>query len=110
MKVIETTGEDNVIKFATLCCDATTENGEATEKAIVQKAKEKGYIKDNLEKDMPRVGEFPFSSERKMMTTIHKYKGEYIEITKGAPEYVLKNVTFTMTRLKTMTPQRKRKF
>ena len=54
MKVVETTGEENVIKFATLCCDATTENGEATEKAIVQKAKEKGYIKENLEKDMPR--------------------------------------------------------
>lgn len=35
-----------------------------------------------------------------MMTTIHKYKGEYIEITKGAPEYVLKNVAFTMTKLK----------
>lgn len=97
MKVVETTGEENVIKFATLCCDATTENGEATEKAIVQKAKEKGYIKENLEKDMPRVGEIPFSSERKMMTTIHKYKGEYIEITKGAPEYVLKNAVFTMT-------------
>lgn len=100
MKVVETTGEENVIKFATLCCDATTESGEATEKAIVQKAKEKGYIKDNLEKDMPRVGEFPFSSERKMMTTIHKYKGEYIEITRVLLNMCLKNVTFTMTRLK----------
>lgn len=109
MKVIETTGEDNVIKFATLCCDATTENGEATEKAIVQKAKEKGYIKDNLEKDMPRVGEFPFSSERKMMTTIHKYKGEYIEITKGAPEYVLKKCNFYYDKTKkTMTPQKEK--
>ena len=29
-----------------------------------------------------------------MMTTIHKYKGEYIEITKGAPEYVLKKCSF----------------
>lgn len=41
MKVVETTGEENVIKFATLCCDATTENGEATEKAIVQKLKKR---------------------------------------------------------------------
>lgn len=62
-----------------MCYDATTENGEATEKAIVQKAKEKGYIKENLEKDMPRVGEIPFSSERKMMTTIHKYKGNTLK-------------------------------
>ena len=26
------------------------------------------YIKENLEKDMPRVGEIPFSSERKNYT------------------------------------------
>ena len=58
---------------------------------------------------MPRVGEIPFSSERKMMTTIHKYKGEYIEITKGAPEYVLKKCSFYYDSTKrAMTPQKEK--
>lgn len=94
MKVVETTGDENVIKYAAMCCDASCQSGEATEVAIVQKAKEIGLLKEVLEKDMPRVGEFPFTSQRKMMTTIHKTKGDYIEITKGAPEYVLKKCSY----------------
>ena len=109
MKVVKVTGEKDVLKYACLCCDATAEIGEATEKAIVQKAKEKGYIKENIEKDMPRVGEFPFSSERKMMTTIHKNKNEYIEITKGATEYVLKKCNFFCDKVKkSITSQKER--
>ena len=39
---------------------------------------------------MPRVGEIPFDSTRKMMTTIHKLEnGKYRVITKGAPDVLL---------------------
>lgn len=40
---------------------------------------------------MPRVGEAPFDSVRKMMSTVHRNaKGRFIQYTKGAPDEVLK--------------------
>lgn len=36
----------------------------------------------------PRVGELPFDSERKCMTTIHEYDDRYLVITKGAAEAI----------------------
>ena len=38
---------------------------------------------------MPQVNEIPFSSERKMMTTIHQRDGHFVAFTKGAPGVVL---------------------
>lgn len=81
---------DESIKLACLCCDADSEKGEATELGIVRGAKEKGYDKGELEKSMPRVFEIPFSSERRLMTTVHKVKDDYLAISKGAVEEILK--------------------
>lgn len=39
---------------------------------------------------MKRIGEIPFDSDRKMMTTIHLANGKYRVITKGAPDILLK--------------------
>ena len=39
---------------------------------------------------MARVNDIPFDSERKMMTTIHKYGNKYRIITKGAPDVLIK--------------------
>ncbi len=39
--------------------------------------------------DYPKVNEIPFSSERKMMTTVHQHGGRWVAYTKGAPEVVL---------------------
>ena len=44
---------------------------------------------------MPRVAEIPFDSNRKMMTTIHKYRGKYLVITKGAPDILLNKCNLT---------------
>src|SRR5690606_4639820 len=41
----------------------------------------------------PRVHELPFDSERKLMTTVHEVDGQYISITKGAPDVLLARVT-----------------
>ena len=63
--------------------------GDPTEKAILRLLNEKGTDKSELEEKYPRVAEISFSSERKMMTTVHKCpNGEYIVLTKGAYDRV----------------------
>ena len=44
---------------------------------------------DDLEKEFPRVGEVPFDSGRKMMSTVHKTPDGFVGYTKGAPDVVL---------------------
>lgn len=63
--------------------------GEPTEMALYEAALDAGYKKIELEQTMPRVGEIPFSSERKRMTTLHNDGGRVIAFTKGAPEAIL---------------------
>jgi Ca2+-transporting ATPase len=68
-------------------------HGDPTEIAIYTAARDAGFIKQEIEKKLPRVMEFPFSTENKMMTTFHenrdKGNGKILIITKGAPERVL---------------------
>ena len=82
----------NLLKYAALCCDGTvvfTEKGEQhigdpTETAIVFAAHKSGMPKDVLNERYPRVGEIPFDSDRKLMTTVNVMDGKNIVIVKGA--------------------------
>jgi len=81
-----------------LCSDAELEDGQAvgepTECALVNDANKEGLAKDGLKKEYPRVGEAPFDSGRKMMSTVHTApQGGFIQFTKGAPDEVLKRCT-----------------
>ena len=85
--------------------------GEPTEAALVKYASEKGIKKAEIIKDYPRIGEAPFDSGRKMMSTVHHNrlsmdisegndfisnlisKSNYVQFTKGAPDVVLKKCT-----------------
>lgn len=85
--------------------------GEPTEAALVKYASEKGIKKAEIIKDYPRIGEAPFDSGRKMMSTVHHNrlsmdisegddfisdlisKSNYLQFTKGAPDVVLKKCT-----------------
>ena len=64
--------------------------GDPTETALVDLA----YKIDKDAKDImdthKRVGEVPFDSERKLMTTINEYNGKYIVFTKGAVDELMK--------------------
>jgi len=64
--------------------------GDPTEGALSVVAVKAGLQKEEVKKQYPRIGEFPFSSERKRMTTIHSTpSGDRIVYMKGAPEAVL---------------------
>ena len=60
---------------------------------MVQYACKLGLKKGDLKNQLPRVGEAPFDSMRKMMSTVHKTGGKFIQYTKGAPDEVLKRCT-----------------
>ena len=47
--------------------------GDPTETALVVAAARSGILKPELEQLLPRVAEVPFTSERKRMTTVHRY-------------------------------------
>ncbi|MEM0440362.1 MAG: cation-translocating P-type ATPase [Candidatus Caldarchaeum sp.] len=89
---------DLLLKACVLCNDATvkTENrkpvvyGDPTEGALLLFATNIGVDVDNVRRRFPRVFEFPFTSERKMMTTFHKSPDDGVHgYMKGAVESVL---------------------
>ncbi len=73
--------------------DAGTAIGEPTECALVNYAEGLGISKNEIKRTMIRVGEIPFDSMRKMMTTVHNENGGMVQFTKGAPDEVLKRCT-----------------
>ena len=104
MTVVETAGDD-AARLATamaLCSDAELDEtgsaiGEPTECALVNYAAVNGLKKPALKAEQPRVGEAPFDSMRKMMSTLHRLPdGSIIQYTKGAPDEVLKNCTHAL--------------
>jgi Ca2+-transporting ATPase len=60
--------------------------GDPTEVALYQFARERGFEKEILERKFPRVAEVPFDSERKAMTTFHRWDHGFVSFTKGAVE------------------------
>lgn len=64
--------------------------GDPTETALFRAAQNSGFIKSEIERQLPRIAEIPFSSERGRMSTIHNDSSGQIHVfTKGAPERVL---------------------
>ncbi len=82
-----------------LCSDAEihpgdeSSTGEPTEAALVNYAFKIGLPKYELTSAQPRVGEAPFDSDRKMMSTIHRTERGFIQYTKGACDMVLPHCT-----------------
>lgn len=97
----ETDDDDFLMKAMAMCSDAEVNEkngdvvGEPTEAALVSDAYKNGINKNELKSIYKRVGEAPFDSVRKMMSTVNEHlpSGKYVQFTKGAPDEVLKRCT-----------------
>lgn len=103
MTVVDHYGSDeNLLANAmSLCSDAEYDEekgeavGEPTECALVNYAALCNLNKNEQKNIFVRVGEIPFDSSRKMMTTVHKdANGNVLQFTKGAPDEIIKRCTF----------------
>ena len=66
--------------------------GDPTEGALIVAARKAGQHSKELYEALPRVGEVPFSSERKLMSTVHRdiaRSDRGMVFTKGAPSVLL---------------------
>ena len=126
MTVVDYAGRDKDILAAgmALCCDAELKTneagveevvGEPTEAALVAYASVQNLPKPELVKAFPRIGEAPFDSGRKMMSTVHENinkdapagmeteldkliaESAYVQFTKGAPDVLLRHSTKILT-------------
>ena len=80
-----------LLNYATLCCDGNVVFGETeehigdpTETAIIVAAHKNGSEKSELNEKYHRLGEIPFDSDRKLMTTVNEINGKITVIVKGA--------------------------
>ena len=92
-----------LLRIGTLCNNAQLRKkgetsweifGDPTEGALIVASEKAGLAKTELEKAYTRIREIPFTSERKLMTTMHKTpQNEVVAYVKGAPETVLERCT-----------------
>jgi Ca2+-transporting ATPase len=69
--------------------------GDPTEGALLVAAARAGLWKRELDDAFPRIGEVPFDSERKRMTTVHSLKGHLPERLMGFPIGDAQGIAFT---------------
>lgn len=86
--------EKELVRSFVLCSDATYENGagtgDPTEVALIIMGDRFDLTKNALNAAHKRVGEKPFDSDRKLMSTLNKENGTYRVHTKGAIDNLLK--------------------
>ncbi len=90
--------EQQLATAMALCTNAEVEEdgkstGEPDEVALINYAKTLDLPKATLVASYPRIGEVPFDSGRKMMSTVHNSKSGVVQFTKGAPDEILKKCT-----------------
>jgi Ca2+-transporting ATPase len=89
-----------ILRAGALCNEATVEDGtelkiigDPVDSALLRAAQLAGLDVERERAAYPKVNEVPFSSERKMMTTVHQHDGRLVTYTKGAPGTVLAGCT-----------------
>lgn len=84
--------------------NSATVIGDPTEGALIEAAYRHGFTPNTLKEELPRLAEQPFTSERKMMSTLHLNDGHYllngavdtryVAFAKGAPDRLVNACDF----------------
>ncbi|MDM7919324.1 MAG: cation-translocating P-type ATPase [Methanosarcina sp.] len=87
-------------------------HGDPTEGALIVAARKAGLEAEALNARLERIGEVPFSSERKLMSTVHsdsEQKERLLAFTKGAPDVLLARCTQELVgdEIKPLTEERR---
>ncbi|GAB4048899.1 cation-translocating P-type ATPase [Spirosoma litoris] len=93
----ETNALEKLIRLGVLCNNAELalnstqpqELGDPIEIAMLKFARSSGYIPDTIRKQYSRLAEQPFSSDTRVMATLHQTENGYLVAVKGAIEDVL---------------------
>lgn len=84
---------ERFLKYSLLCNDASIQDGveigDPTETAFVKAGEQNGIYTGPLREGTPRIGEVPFDSDRKLMSTVHEIDGKQYIITKGAVDVLV---------------------
>lgn len=82
------TRQAQLIIDGALCNDSVhkdgQEIGDPTEIALIDFSKKHNLPAESMRERYPRLGEIPFDSDRKLMSTVHKIGDNYKMLTKGA--------------------------
>ncbi len=73
------------------------ELGDPTETALITMSRKLGMNPDQINEEVPRLGEIPFDSDRKLMSTAHRLDGTPMMLTKGALDVLLERTTHILT-------------
>jgi P-type Ca2+ transporter type 2C len=97
--VEDPSGVRELLRVAALCCNARLVApadgqgwrvlGDTTEGAILVAAAKAGLDIEAARGSGPRIGEFPFDSDRKLMTTVHREGDAFVAYIKGSPQEIL---------------------
>ena len=95
----ENGGLDLILRIGALCNNSSIDGsrvlGDPTEGALIVAASKSTMKVGDVEKRYPRVAEIPFSSNRRLMTTVHDTpEGRRVAYVKGSPEKVLQLCRF----------------
>ena len=89
------------VLMSLLCNDSVTrddkEIGDPTEVALVNLGEEYDLDELKVREDYPRVGEIPFDSDRKLMSTVNRVEDKFVMITKGAVDVLLSRMVKVQT-------------
>ena len=97
------------IKIGMICNNAVIENpddklemkihGDYTERALLQSGISVGFNPQEIKNNFARVGEIPFTSERKFMATLNNSSvTEYEMYVKGAPEEIINRSKYVLVK------------
>lgn len=93
--------QNRLLTYSILCNDSTNEDGveigDPTETALINLGSRIGVAASAVRGQYPRLGEIPFDSDRKLMSTLHELEGETRMLVKGAVDVLLRRMNRIQT-------------